>query len=88
MNHGNVINPSQGGLIPKRAITTIAGNYGHVSNVPEEIVRQHRINTMQRRLESLQPEKKSSAILERILKIFLWLTIGWGIGYFHHYLAG
>ena len=60
----------------------------YIRTTAEEIVRVHRINSMGRRLESLQPERKYSAILERILKIFFWLVLGWGAGYFHHYFAG
>lgn len=59
----------------------------HILTTPEAIVRQHRIKSMERKLESLRREKKPSSTLERILKVFLWLAIGWGIGYFHHFLA-
>ena len=30
---------------------------------------------------------RPSHIMERIIKIFLWLAIGWGIGYLHHFLV-
>jgi hypothetical protein len=58
-----------------------------ILTTPEEIVRQHRIKSMRRRLDSLRPEEKGPGIFERIIKIFFWLVLGWAIGYLHHFLV-
>ena len=55
----------------------------------EEIVREYRqeqrplIETMRCREHKRTPGE----IGERIIKIFLLLVIGWGLGYLHHFFA-
>jgi len=75
-----------------------------ILTTPEQIVRDYRNHKCRERFKTvpysssddvkryLRQEAVSyrapSSILERILKIFLWITLGWMIGYLHHFLAG
>jgi hypothetical protein len=58
--------------------------YGTIKTTPERIVRDYRNN-----VGPMVPViKKETSLLERIIKIFLLIALGWGIGYFHHFFAG
>lgn len=69
---------------PKRNII-----YGTIITTPESIVRQHRIQVQSGEFGVRSETKaKPSLILEKILKAVLLITLGWAIGYAHHFLAG
>jgi hypothetical protein len=58
--------------------------YGRIKTTPERIVRDYRNNV----IPTVGGIQKRTSILERIIKIFLLIVLGWGIGYFHHFFAG
>jgi hypothetical protein len=77
-------------------------NTSRILTTPERIVREHRnhkrpgsisvsgVSPASARtmlLEEAGITKKPSSILERIVKIFFWIVLGWGIGYAHHFLT-
>jgi hypothetical protein len=55
-----------------------------VKTKPEEIVREFRVMGHGFRIESV---KEPVSKLERAIRIFLLITVGWAIGYLHHFLA-
>lgn len=55
-----------------------------ILTTPEKIVREFRIADHGIRIESVK-EKVSK--LERAIQIFLIFAVGWGFGYFHHFLT-
>ncbi len=79
----DVTNPPRGGsgvpdLTPNSKLRTPNCT---ILTTPERIVRDYRSSHV-----AAQREKPSN-IFEHVIKIFLWITIGWGIGYFHHFLT-
>ena len=67
--------PYQGRIELRRSGLKITG---------ESIVREHRnLNDVIPAEAGIQ---KRSSILERIIKTFFWVTVGWMIGYLHHFL--
>jgi len=59
-------------------------NTSHIKSAPEEIVREFRIADRGVKIEYV---KEPVSKLERAIKIFLLITIGWMIGYLHHFLS-
>lgn len=71
-------------LLGRSGDREIGRNYGTILTTPEQIVREFRIAGKGIRVESVrQPISK----LERAIRIFLLITLGWAIGYLHHFLA-
>jgi len=61
-------------------------NTSKLVSTPESIVREFRIaDRVGIRIESV---KEPVSKLERAIRIFLFITLGWAIGYLHHFLAG
>ena len=59
-------------------------NTSRIVDTPEQIVREFRIMDRGIRIESTrEPVSK----LERAIRIFFFITLGWAIGYFHHFLT-
>jgi len=52
--------------------------------IPEQIVREFRVGERGVRIESV---KEPISKAERAIRIFLLITLGWAIGYLHHFLA-
>ena len=56
-----------------------------ILTTPEQIVREFRVGSRGLRIESV---KKPVSKVERAIRIFFWIILGWAAGYLHHYLAG
>ena len=69
-------------LIPNSKLRT---SNCRILTTPEQIVREFRIGDRGIRIESV---KEPVSKLERAIRIFLFITLGWAIGYLHHFLAG
>lgn len=60
------------------------GSGSRILTTPEEIVREFRVAGRGLRIESA---KEPVSKIERAVRIFLWIIVGWAIGYFHHFAA-
>lgn len=57
-------------------------NTSRIVTTPEQIVREFRIAGRGVRIESV---KEPVSKLERYIRIFFWIALGWAIGYAHHF---
>jgi hypothetical protein len=76
-----------GGYIPvgpRLDVTNPPQGGSGLKTTPESIVREFRIADRGIRVESV---KEPISKIEGAIRIFLLITLGWGIGYFHHFLA-
>jgi hypothetical protein len=69
---------------PKLDVTNPPQGGSGLKTTPEQIVREFRIMDRGIRIESV---KEPVSKIERAIRIFLLITLGWGIGYLHHFLA-
>ncbi len=59
-------------------------NSSRIKTTPEQIVREFRIAGRGLRIESV---KEPVSKIERAIRIFFWIVLGWTAGYLHHFLA-
>lgn len=54
---------------------------------PERIVREYRNERLTIDEGRWTKKNPPGTIAEKIIKVFLWIVLGWGAGYLHHWLA-